>query len=97
MIEVVKIAQIALLGAQLDVEIKQKVKERDTIKAFFRQRYGAGDIVYANGAWVQIGNKTIREKLQRKPIEDAIGIKRLVEIGALIKVDVEAPVRLLMR
>lgn len=93
MINVVNVADLALVGYNLARDIKAKEKELVSLKEAFRQIHGAGSFAYHNGVIVEIAPSTKRLNLQRKPVEEEIGMDRLIEIGALIEVPVLPAVR----
>jgi hypothetical protein len=93
MINVVSFADLAVVGYNLARDITAKEKELKALKEAFRQMQGAGHVAYANGVIVEISPPTERENINRKPIEDELGIDKLIAIGGLVKVPVAAAVR----
>lgn len=90
---IINVSDLAQLGYELSSEIHQKEKELVALKEAFRQIHGAGSFAYANGIIVEIAPASVRVNLKRKPIEDELGVNRLIEIGALVEVTVAPAVR----
>ena len=93
MIQTVNVQDLAAVGYELSIAIREQEKQLAALKEAFRQMHSPGSVAYANGVIVEISPATTRVNLKRKPIEDELGIQRLLEIGALIEVPVLPAVR----